>query len=421
MKVVIINTWDRVGGAAVAANRLMQTLSKANIEAKMLVRDKQTPDEKVCAVTTNWFDRKINTIRFIWERFIIFLNNKFDRSTVFQVSIANTGIDISNHPLIKEADIIHLHWINQGYLSIKDIGRLTDLGKPIVWTMHDMWPCTGICHHARDCENYKTGCGKCFFLKSDKRNDLSAKIFLDKQKLLSNSDITFVGCSRWLADKAKASLLTCTNPVESIPNPLDTTKYKPKDKTEARNKFNLPQNKYLVLFGAVNLTDERKGFRYFIKSLEQIRNNNTELSEMIEVVTFGQTKHDISKLFPFPTHTLGYFNNQEDIITLYNAVDVFVTPSLEENLPNTIMESMACGTPCIGFEVGGIPEMIDHKQNGYVSRYKDIEDMAEGIEWVLNNAVTQNLAHKCIEKVQKCYSEQIVAAKYISLYKKLLN
>lgn len=399
----------------------MQALSMSGVDAKMLVRDKQTPDEKVCSVTTNWFDRKINTFRFICERFTIFLNNKFDRTTVFQVSIANTGIDISSHPLIKEADIIHLHWINQGYLSIKDIGRLSDLGKPVVWTMHDMWPCTGICHHARDCEHYKTGCGKCFFLKSDKRNDLSAKIFSYKQKLLSNSDITFVGCSRWLANKAEASLLTCTNPVESIPNPLDTTKYKPNDRIEARNKFNLPQNKYLLLFGAVNITDERKGFRYFIKSLEQIRINNPELSEKIEVVTFGRTKHDISGLFPFPTHTLGYFNNHEDIITLYNAVDVFVTPSLEENLPNTIMESMACGTPCIGFEVGGIPEMIDHKQNGYVSRYKDTEDMAEGIEWVLNNAVTRNLGHKCIEKVQKCYSEQIVAAKYISLYKKLLN
>ena len=160
MKVVILNTSERTGGAAVAAGRLGKALRKAGIQVDKLVRE----------------DTWLNRFRFYWERLIIFLFNHLSRKNLFTVSIANTGVDVSNHPLVKEADIIHLHWVNQGFLSLKDIKALTKLGKPIVWTMHDMWPCTGICHHARDCEKFQTRCEACFFLNS-KGKDLSTFVF----------------------------------------------------------------------------------------------------------------------------------------------------------------------------------------------------------------------------------------------------
>lgn len=397
MKVVILNTSERTGGAAVAAGRLGKALRKAGIQVDKLVRE----------------DTWLNHFRLYWERLIIFLFNHLSRKNLFTVSIANTGVDVSNHPLVKEADIIHLHWVNQGFLSLKDIKAFTKLDKPIVWTMHDMWPCTGICHHARDCEKFQTRCEACFFLNS-KGKDLSTFVFDKKQAIYKDANMTFVGCSQWLANRARQSRLLQNKTVLSIPNPIDMNIYHPMDKGQARQSLGLPLGKRLLLFGALNVTDKRKGIDYLIAALQEIKNQD------IELVVFGQVKEDIRNLFPVPIHPMGYLSDESKIVELYNAVDVFITSSLEENLPNTIMESMACGTPCVGFEIGGIPEMIDHKINGYVANYMDANDLAKGIQWILNNPNPQALSDACVKKVQENYGEQIVAEKYLALYRNLL-
>lgn len=398
MKIVILNTSERTGGAAVAAGRLGKALKQAGIQVDKLVRD----------------DTWLNRFRFYWERLIIFLCNHLNRKNLFAVSIANTGTDLSGNPSIKEADIIHLHWINQGFLSLKDIEALVKLNKPIVWTMHDMWPCTGICHHARDCEKFQTGCQSCFFLKS-KGKDLSTSVFDKKLSLYKDANITFVGCSRWLSGRAKKSYLLQDKTVLSIPNPIDTEVYHPMGQGTARELLGLPSGKKLLLFGALNVTDKRKGIDYLIAALRKIEKPDVEL------VVFGQVKDDIRGLFPVPIHSMGYLSDESKIVTLYNAVDIFITSSLEENLPNTIMESMACGTPCVGFEIGGIPEMIDHKINGYVTNYKDANDLANGIQWVLEHGDRQALSDACVKKVQGNYTEKVVAKQYMALYKKLLQ
>lgn len=398
MKIVILNTSERTGGAAVAAGRLGKALKQAGIQVDKLVRD----------------DTWLNRFRFYWERLIIFLCNHLNRKNLFAVSIANTGTDLSGNPSVKEADIIHLHWINQGFLSLKDIEALVKLNKPIVWTMHDMWPCTGICHHARDCEKFQTGCESCFFLKS-KGKDLSTSVFDKKLSLYKDANITFVGCSRWLSGRAKKSYLLQDKTVLSIPNPIDTEVYHPMGQGTARELLGLPSGKKLLLFGALNVTDKRKGIDYLIAALRKIEKPDVGL------VVFGQVKDDIRGLFPVPIHSMGYLSDESKIVALYNAVDIFITSSLEENLPNTIMESMACGTPCVGFEIGGIPEMIDHKINGYVTNYKDANDLANGIQWVLEHGDRQALSDACVKKVQGNYTEKVVAKQYMALYKKLLQ
>lgn len=398
MKVVILNTSERTGGAAVAAGRLGKALRKAGMSVDKLVRE----------------DTWLNRFRFYWERLIIFLLNHLSRKNLFTVSIANTGVDVSNHPLVKEADIIHLHWVNQGFLSLKDIKALTKLDKPIVWTMHDMWPCTAICHHARDCEKFQTRCEACFFLNS-KDKDLSTFVFDKKQAIYKDANMTFVGCSQWLANRARQSRLLQNKTVLSIPNPIDMNIYHPMDQGQARQSLGLPLGKRLLLFGALNVTDKRKGIDYLIAALQEIKNQD------IELVVFGLVKEDIRNLFPVPIHPMGYLSDESKIVELYNAVDVFITSSLEENLPNTIMESMACGTPCVGFEIGGIPEMIDHKINGYVANYMDANDLANGIQWILNNPNPQTLSDACVKKVQESYTEEVVAKQYIALYEKLLQ
>lgn len=415
MKVVIINTYERIGGAAVAAGRLVKALHRKNISVSMLVQDKQSVDDNVVSVSTNAVIRITNLFRFYSERFIIFLFNHLNRRNLFSVSIANVGQDISRHPSVINADIIHLHWINQGFLSLQDIRKLIELGKPIVWTMHDMWPCTGICHHARDCERYQEKCKSCFFLQSKSRRDLSTYVFNKKDQVYKNANITFVGCSEWLTQRAKKSKLLQSKSIISIPNTLDTTIFYPQDKKKARLALGLPLDKKFLLFGALNVTDERKGVYYLIEALKNI------CLENIELVVFGQIKEEIKSVLPVSVHPMGYLDEEKKIALLYNAVDLFVTSSLEENLPNTIMEAMACGTPCVGFNIGGIPEMIDHLLNGYVAKYKDVEDLSQGIEWVLNNNKDDNLFEFCIKKVHSAYSEEIVTRNYISLYKQILN
>lgn len=397
MKIVIINTSERTGGAAVAAERLSKALKKSGIQVDKLVRK----------------DTWLNRFRFYWERLIIFLCNHLNRKNLFTVSIANTGTDLSEDSLVKEADIIHLHWINQGFLSLRDIEKLVKLNKPIVWTMHDMWPCTGICHHARDCEKFQTRCESCFFLES-KNKDLSTSVFDKKLSLYKNANITFVGCSQWLANRAKKSYLLRGNTVLSIPNPIDTEVYHPIEQGMARELLGLPSEKKLLLFGALNVTDKRKGIDYLIEAL-----NIIEMQDM-ELVVFGQVKDDIRGLFPVLIHSMGYLSDESKIATLYNAVDMFITSSLEENLPNTIMESMACGTPCVGFATGGIPEMIDHRVNGYIANYKDANDLANGIQWVLEYKDRQSLSDACVKKVRESYTEEVVAKQYMALYKELL-
>ncbi len=415
MKILILNTSFRIGGAAVAASRLMRALQRNDVEVSMLVLNGTEVINGVFSVNDTWWKRKISLFRFYWERLIIFLYNHFNRSDLFRVSIANTGNDISNHPLVKEADIIHLHWINQGFLSLNGLHKLFQLGKPIVWTMHDMWPCTGICHHSRECDNYTNKCGKCFYLQSSNERDLSTSIFLKKKDVYQSANITFVGCSKWLANRANQSLLLHDKQVLDIPNPLDLSIFKKLDRSGCRKKLNLPLDKHLILFGALNVTDSRKGVDYLFKALSLLKGKN------IELVVFGQVKKEIKDLLSVPIHSMGYLSDENQIAELYNAVDMFVTSSLEENLPNTIMEAMACGTSCVGFNIGGIPEMIDHLQNGYVAEYMNAEDLATGILWVLDNTDKKSLSDSCIKKVEETYAENIIADRYKKLYQQLIE
>ena len=420
MRVLFLNTSDSKGGAAIAAKRLMDTLRKEGIDVSMIVRDKATDDPAVIKIrSSKWMNR----IRFMYERLGIFIHNGFNRENLFAVSQANTGVDISRYNEVKRADIIHIHWINQGFLSLKDVQRLVAIGKPIVWTMHDMWPCTGICHHARDCVSFMSQCGGCFFLQSKKKRDLSTAVFLKKQEwIFCEEDITMVGCSQWLAGKAKASALTKSHRVVSIPNPIDIQQFKSySDKESCRRRLGLPEHKQLILFGAANVTDKRKGIYYLIDAINRLLVVDPCFAEKMGIVAFGEAKAEFVNLVKIPVYPLGYVFDVSQIVALYNAIDVFVTSSLEENLPNTIMEAMACGVPCVGFRIGGIPEMIGHKKNGYVASYKDTDDLAAGIDWVLNKADRDELSRNARRKVEKNYSEAVVAKQYIQLYQRLLR
>ena len=414
---MIVNTSERTGGAAIAAGRLTEALKSHGIKAKMLVRDKQTDRISTVALGGGW---KL-VRKFVWERVVIWINSHFRRERLFSVDIANTGNDITRLPEFKEADLIHLHWINQGMLSLKVIRKILASGKPVVWTMHDMWPCTGICHHARTCTAFHSECGACPMIYSQKRKDLSTRIFRQKQRLYASGGIHFVTCSHWLEGMAKQSALLANQPVSVIPNPISTTLFHPMKQTEARQKLALPTEGKLILFGSVKLTDKRKGIDYMVEACRLLAKQHPALKEQLALVAVGMHAAELQPLVPFKVHNMGYVREEHQLAEIYNAADLYVIPSLDENLPNTIMEAMACGTPCVGFPTGGIPEMIDHLKNGYLTKEHSAEQLAEGIYTLLTTPAYESLSHEAVAKVNACYSGRSVANQYGQLYAKLLK
>ena len=409
MKILIINTSERTGGAAVAANRLMKALNNNGAKAKMLVRDKETNSLTVAELPKS----PMKQWHFLWERLMVFYHLHFSKRHLFEIDIANAGTDITKLREFQEADIIHLHWINQGMLSLNNIHKILQSGKPVVWTMHDIWPATAICHVTLDCRQFTTGCQNCRLLPGHGSNhDLAYNIWQKKHAILSLENIYYVACSRWLESEAKKSGLLKGQKIASIPNPIDTHIYKKGDKQEARQRLGLPADKQLILFASQRVTNENKGMSYLIEACQQLAAAGMKPG----VVILGGHAEEVVEQLPLEAYPLGYVNDEHRIIDVYHAVDVFVLPSLSENLPNTIMEAMACGVPCVGFRVGGIPEEIDHKKNGYVAEYRQADDLARGINWILNEADYDALSKHAIHKVAQNYSQQSVAMKYLDVY-----
>ncbi|MCF6242802.1 MAG: glycosyltransferase family 4 protein [Bacteroidales bacterium] len=418
MKILLVNKSDKTGGAAVACKRLHTALNKVNVDAHLMVEEKKTNDEKVIDLSPNHIRKKLNFIRFAYER-LYFLPFEHSKELRFAFSPACAGQNIHRHPAFINSDIIHLHWFNQGFLSLNSLKNIVHSGKPIVWTLHDMWAFTGGCHYAGECFNYQQNCGNCPFLKNPKEKDLSYRILKKKISIFKNANITFVTCSKWLKDKAQESALLKNFKILNIPNPINTEEFYPTDKIKIRKKLKLPNNKKLLLFAAANINDKRKGLKYLIEALQIYHSENQ--NQEIEIITFGKSDNRVFKNLSYKVHHLGILSKVEAIAGAYNAADVFILPSLEDNLPNTIMEALACGTPVLAFRTGGIPEMIEHKKNGYLAEYKSVNDLKNGIEFILNHPQKNILSKNALEKVKNEYSEEIVAKKYFEVYNYLLE
>ncbi len=399
-----------VGGAAIAAHRLVEALNRNGVEAKMMVGFSQTDDPKVTVATPRW---KYN-LNFTLERAKIWMKNRLRRQNLYSIDTASDGIDITKTKEFVEADVIHLHWINQGFLSFESMKKVLQSGKRIVWTMHDMWQCTGICHYAGECTKFRTECHNCPLLTSPGKKDISNQSFRRKRILYHDADIRFVACSHWLHEQAASSALLKGKSISCIPNPLDTTLFSPGDRVEARKKLSLPLQKRLLLFGSQKVTDERKGMNYLVEMAHILKERHSLRAELnLAFLVMGQQAERLAELLSLPVYPMGYVDSTEQLVNIYRAADLFITPSLFDNLPNTIVEAMACGTPCVGFRTGGIPEMIDHLGNGYVANYKDPADLANGVEYVLEHPSLGDSAHHFASYM---YDEGRITRKFLELY-----
>ena len=421
MKVTLINTSDAGGGAPVACMRLLKALELKQVDVQMQVQEKKTNETCVSSIGNGRASRLKVKFNFLYERLPFIWFKAKDKSVRFAFSAANTGTDIGGQPDILKADILHLHWTNGGYLSIDNITRLFETGKPVVWTLHDMWAFTGGCHYAGDCDHFINQCGNCWMLRDAGADDLSHQGWLRKNDVLEAAkNMVFVTCSNWLADVARSSSLLKGFRIEVIPNPIDTEIFSPKNKTEARNKWHISENAKIILFGAANILDRRKGITYLVGALNILKDNYQDVDD-VEIVIFGKNKSfDVSQL-PFKVHELNIISSQSELAGLYSLADVFVTPAIEDNLPNTVMEALACGAPVVAFNTGGIPDMVEHQQNGYLAEFKSSSDFAAGIHYILNSGIKTELAANARNKVLQNFTNEIVAAKYIAVYQSILN
>ncbi|MBR3860009.1 MAG: glycosyltransferase family 4 protein [Bacteroidaceae bacterium] len=416
MRVLIINTTERQGGPAIAAYRLTEALKNNGIKAKMLVRRKSTGQ-----VTTVLAERSAaNRLTMLWERLSVALHTHFRRNRIYAIDLGHSGGDITELPEFKQADVIHLHWINDGMLSLPAVEKIITSGKPIVWTLHDMWPFTGVCHYAHDCDHYTEHCHDCPQLNSRKYKDTAYRVFERKATMLQGTNIQFVACSRWLGNMAMNSRLLQGRKIVCIPNTYNSNLFRPRSKQQAREVVGLPLDKRLVVFSSHTFTDERKGYHYLKEALKQLVATHPEWKERLGVVLIGKDiTPSMYQELPLEVYPLNYIADEKRIVEIYNAVDLLAIPSLQDNLPNTVLEAMACGVPCIGFNVGGIPEMIDHLHNGYVAEYKNVADFAAGIHWLLTEGEYDILSREAARKAANTYGENSVAMKYISIYNRM--
>jgi len=415
MKILLINTSDLQGGAAIACFRLAKALQKVpSLDVKMLVKEKTTDEDFVVGTNTSLFGLYKGQLNFALEK-ATFLPYEKSKAIRFLFSSANFGQDISKLPEVQEADIIHLHWVNKGFLSLKSLEQLMQLGKPIVWTLHDMWPFTGGCHYAGDCLHFQKRCGDCRFLKNPKSQDISNKIWGKKKNIYQSAQLNIVTCSGWLKEVAKTSSLLTNVSVQNIPNTIDIDTFKPIANLKTKEK-------YTILFQAMNINDQRKGLKYFLEALAHLKKEHITIADKIELLIFGKDTSGALDGLNYPAKYLGVLKDQSEIARAYNQSDIFVIPSLEDNLPNTIMESLACGVPVVGFETVGIPEMVDHHKNGFIAPQKDAQALAEGIKWVLEDEERYTkLSQQAVKKVKDVYSHQKVSNEYLQLYTSILS
>ncbi|MBO4670284.1 MAG: glycosyltransferase [Bacteroidales bacterium] len=359
--------YRRAGGASIAASRHSEAMRMAGVSSDMLTLDDLLagrPLRKLIYKIDRWLRFKVNGLYGVFGSF----------------GFMWSGFRLDRHPKVLAADVIYLHWVDDGLLSVKGMERLLRLGKPVYWFMHDMLPVTGGCHYSMDCRKYCDSCSGCPLIKRHFLPDIVACSFT--QKLGSwrkYPNLSFLAPSRWLADCASASAIGAGHMVAVCPNLIDTNKFKPGDKAAAKACYFGADSRKVVLFGAEAVSNPYKGWEYMLRCL-----TNLDPSEYVCLV-LGQNDRVIKETV-LDTVFTGRLDSEDDIIRVYLAADVFVTPTLADNFPNVLLEAMACGLPCVGFDSGGVRDLILHKTTGYLSARCDALDLKAGVEWVTGDA-----------------------------------
>lgn len=414
MKGLTLSTFERKGGAARAAYTLHRQMLGMGVDSQMLVQYRSSDEERVLGGKGIW-SRMTGKLRPYLDGAPLLLYRS-RLSPPWNLAWLSKGLDSFVSGISPE--LIHLHGVGHGFLSLEDIGSLR---KPLVWTLHDSWAFTGGCHLPGACNLYKINCGRCPQLNARHEHDLSRWGWNRKADRWADLDVTFVAPSRWLAQCARSSSLLRSKPIEVIPNGIDTLRFMPGDRSHAREVIGLSQEGAVLLYGASQFTrDSNKGFEFLKKALSLIsgRLRHKDLT----VVLFGDHRCHDTEIAGIPVRSFGTITSDEKLILLYQAADFFVLPSLQENLPYTVMEAMSCGIPCVAFDVGGVCDLISHYENGFVAKAANSYDLAEGIKWMVEDSDRRAaLGYKARKVLESDFAIDRVAEHYLDLYARVID
>ncbi|MET3112939.1 glycosyltransferase involved in cell wall biosynthesis [Pedobacter sp. CG_S7] len=409
LKVVHLQTLISYHGNAPL--RLHQAMVNHGIDSKMIVYN--TPR----AATSNFFRYSglIKQIKiYIYSLFQKNLSKHKNPGTYLFSYPKFIGNKVHKKKLLKDADVIYLHWIVGGFLNFENLESIFKLGKPVIFYMHDMWPITGGCHHSFDCQGYRTNCEYCPMFINKTKNSFASNEFLIKKSLYEKyNNLYFISPSKWLLESAKSSGLLVNKNIFHIPNIVDETIFKKVDKFTAKSILNFKQDAFIISFGCVaGKNNKYKGWQYLQEALNLIYKENKNYN--FNIIIFGSDYDEITEqLIPFPVQFLGSINDEISMVILNNATDLFISPSLAESFGQTFLENIMCGTPVVGFDVGGVSEIIKHKYNGYLAEYQSSEDLAKGILYCYYNRLNFDRP--------KQYFSKLTVDKHVDVLNLLLN
>jgi len=365
------------------------------------------------------FQKAKAVINILAERY---LSKAVTKAVKIPFSLQWFGSSIVNHPLVQDADIIHLHWINHGFLSPRFIGELSALNKPIVWTFHDSNPLTGGCHVRYTCQGYLYECGNCPVLKKTGQNDFSHKTWEAKQKAYSKLNFHVISPSSWMGNCVKEASLTKDHPGSVISNALDTALFKPADKAASRRELGVDPAAKIILAGFMPSTDDRhKGLKELQETIQHLCTDPGVDKNKLLLLFYGSDGEGVTLDIPIPYKFAGKIDNDDLLVKLYSAADVFLFPSIEESMGYTALESLSCGTPVAGFHTSGVTDVVIHKENGYLAKLYDTKELAEGVKWILDDADRSRLSNHARTWAVSKFDLQVIATQHILLYDSLMK
>lgn len=404
MKVLHINQSDIVGGAGIAGYRLHQGLLHQGIDSKLLVGIMKTDDQRVESFRRSRIENQLS--RLTWRLGLNYIN------------LLST-FDIPQQKFYQDADVVNFHNLHSNYFNYLAISKLT-ASKPAIFTLHDMWSFTGHCAYSYDCHRWKTGCGKCPYPETYPviKLDNTCLEWKLKDWVYKKSNLTIVTPSLWLTEQAQASMLNHFS-IHHVPYGIDTTAYQPLDPQLCKAVLDIPQNKKVFLFAADSLTEKRKGGDLLFQALQQLPQS---LKVKTLLLTFGNGGEGIQSELGMPIVSLGYISSDRLKSVAYSAADIFIFPTRADNLPLVLQESMACGTPMVSFDVGGVSDLVRPGVTGYLAQTEDVDDLARGMLTLIeDDRLRETMSQKCRAIALEEYSIELQARRYVQLYSECLT
>lgn len=406
MRVLHISTSDRGGGAAIAAYRLTEAMRKGGIEAKMLVCEKKSDASFVIPIpkSTGRFSRYLLPVIPVFFNFIrgkIMQNSRYSF-----INGVSSSYRITKDPIIKEADIIYIHWVQGSFLSISDIEKIIKTGKKIFFVLHDMWYLTGGCHHSFTCNRWLTDCRQCPAVGRTILKNYPTRTLKMKIRKWNAENVGVITPSEWLSEKARNSPIFAKRQIFTIPNTINSETFAVVDKTKARRMLGLPVDRKLLLFGAIaGSTNPYKGWNYMREIMDEVRN--------ADLVVFGNS---VKSETIFTIHGVGRITDETSLALLYNAVDLFVSPTLAESFGQTIIESLSCGTRVAVFGAGAVPEIMSSNKYGSVVKVGDSKALAGDINRLLSYKFSDQERFSLHEEIRSKYSYPIICSEHASIF-----